>query len=63
MPIHQTNDYPLLQIKENNFINVIQSWIKTWIVHTHKCKHTYIRVYTPKNLKTHTHTHTHTLIK
>ena len=47
MPIYQSNDYTLLQIKERNFIDKFKPKLnKTWTTHTH----------------THTHTQTHTHI-
>ena len=53
MPIYQANNYTLLQIKENNFIDEFKTKLnRTWIVHTH----------TNGNKHTHTHTHTHTYI-
>ena len=39
MPLYQNNDYTLLQIKENNFIDKFKPNLnKTWIIHTHKWK-------------------------
>ena len=39
MPIYQTNDYTLLQIKEKNFIDKFKPMLnKTWIIHTYKSK-------------------------
>ena len=43
MPIYQTNDYKLLQIKEKKFIVKFKPKLnKTWIIQTHKRKQTYI---------------------
>ena len=48
MPIYQTNDYTLFQIKEKYFIDKFKSKLnKTCTVHTHT------------HIHTHTHTHTH----
>ena len=53
MPIFYTNDYTLLQINKNNFIdNLNQSWLKH-----ESYTHTQMEI----NI-THTHTHTHTHI-
>ena len=49
MPIYQTNDYTLLQIKEKNFLDKFKSMLnKTWIIqNTNQNKHTHICIYTP----------------
>ena len=47
MPIYQTNDYVLLQIKEKNLkINLNQSWLKhESFTHTNGNKHTHTHTY------------------
>ena len=57
MPIYQTNNYTLLQIKEKNFIDKFKPKLnKTWIVHTctngNKHTHTYIYIYLKKHIRT-----------
>ena len=62
IPIYQTNDYTLLQIKEKNFIDKLKPNLKkTWIVHTQMeiniHIYIYIYIYIYKNLQKHIHTH------
>ena len=46
MPIYQTNNYMLVQIKVQKFIDKFKPKLnKTWIMHTHKWKQTYIDMY------------------
>ena len=45
MPIYQTNDYTLLQIKEKNIDRFKPKFNKTWIILTHKWTQTYIDIY------------------
>ena len=47
MPVYQTNEYLLLQIKEKKFIDKFKPKLnKTWIINAHKRKQTYIDMYT-----------------
>ena len=73
MPIYQTNDFTLLQIKEKKFLDKSKLKLnKTWIIHMHKWTQTYIdmciyahtkiiskKIITSIFQTTHTHTHTH----
>ena len=55
MPIYQTIDYTLLQIEEKKFIDKFKPKLnKTWIIHTHKWKQTYIDMYIYIYIYTHT---------
>ena len=46
MPIYQTNNYMLLQIKEKNLIDKFKPMLnKTWIIDMHKWTEAYIYIY------------------
>ena len=51
MPIYQTNDYTLLQVKEKKVIVRFKPKLnKTWIILTYKWTQIYIDMYTEKNI-------------